>query len=95
MNSKAFKNKAAEIEHALFNSVCKKIGCTAVVVTSIQQGSLIVDFNVVFTSNNVSVSNVQNTVDSALKGSELAALHPDRKTKPEASRKFCVLLHDI
>ena len=87
MNSNAFKRKAAEIEDALFSSVCVKIGCKSVIVSSIQQGSLIVDFNVIFASDNISTSAVQDAVDVAMKGREMAALNPDTTTKIQASRK--------
>jgi len=85
-NSNAFKTKASEIEDILFNSVCKKIGCMAVVVTSIRQGSLVVDFNVVFSSRNVSASAVQATVETAIKSPEMAALRPDTAARPQASQ---------
>ena len=88
VHSIAFKNKASEIEATLFDSICKKIGCVAVVVTSINKGSLVVDFNVIFASRNVSASDVQATVNDAIKGPALAALRPDAMAKPQASRKF-------
>ena len=87
-NSIEFKKKASEIEDVLFNSMCKRIGCFAVVVTSIKQGSLVVDFNVVFSSTNVSASVVQDAVDVAVKSPQMAALHPDVTSKPQASSKF-------
>ena len=95
VNSNAFKTKASEIEDTLFNSVCRKIGCITVVVTSIKQGSLVVDFNVVFSSRNVSALAVQATVQTAMKGPEMAALHPDTVAKPQASRMLLIALFTI
>ena len=88
-NSKIFKAKAAEIEAVLFNTLCKKLGCSAIVVTAINKGSLLVDFDAVFDANaNVSAVQVQSTTTAALKSKEMAVLSPDTASKPEAQGMF-------
>ena len=88
-NSKIFKAKAAEIEAVLFNTLCKKLGCSAIVVTAINKGSLLVDFDAVFNANaNVSAVQVQSATTAALKSQEMAVLSPDTASKPEAQGTF-------
>ena len=96
-NSKTFKAKAAEIEDVLFNSVCKKVGCTAVIVTSIEQGSLVVDFLLVFSSTNVTTKEVQAATNAAIKSEQLGVLGADKTTQAQASRKysFCQVILKI
>eukprot|EP00794_Sanderia_malayensis_P000458 gene458-1100_t len=83
-NSKEFKTKAAEIEDVLFRSVCKRIGCSAIVVTAIKSGSIVVDFNAVFDSDNVTTAQLQDATVQAMNSTEMAALSPETSTKPQA-----------
>ena len=91
-NSEAFKSKAAEIEDVLKRSVCKRIGCNAIVVTSIKKGSIIVDFNAVFESNNVTTSDLQAATRQALDSSIMAPLDPEKSSKPQARSGFFIII---
>ena len=88
-NSKPFKEKAAELEGSLNDTVCPRSGCEGIKVTKIGKGSIVVDFIAIFPKNTVvTAAQVQTAAVEALSDPKLADLSPDNTTTPKAQGKY-------
>ena len=89
--SQQYKAKAVELENALYIAVCSKIiGCVAIHVKDIREGSIVVDYDVVVDASvkNVTVSVVQNATIAALDDPALALFKPNKTSRPKAQSKL-------
>ena len=91
-NSQEYQAKATEIESILFSTICKRLGCTSIVIQSMKKGSILVTFSAIFKDNNtVSMQDVNNVMKQVIDDPKIAQLNPDKTTLPQAQGKLIVL----
>ena len=92
-NSPAFIEKASKIENALlsfYKNTSFGSSVLGVQVTEIRNGSLIVDYVIIFDkSQTIPISQIQTAAVQAISDPSLASLSPDTSKKPSALGKYC------
>ena len=93
-NSTEFKVISTTIETLLEITICSRIHCIDIVIVSITNGSINVEFNVVFPSNATSAtaSDVTTATKQALSDPRLQSLKPDVNSVPTANGKYLTLV---